>query len=156
MASSHEPVSRLQAPDTANSQPLESRDPVTILRNFRTIYVISETEWLKPEVMKSAIYKKKEFIAWGISTVDQRDLADVVLHIHNIGGTEDYTYELQHVNTSITLQSGKVRAATPWLWMSGNKGSRLIADAVVDSIRAAGRAAGSPEPTPSGAKRGKN
>jgi hypothetical protein len=91
-------------------------------------------------------------MAWGISTVDQRDLADVVLDIHNIGGTEDYTYELQHVNTSITLQSGKVRAATPLLWMSGNKGSRLIAEALIDIIRASGRDAGLAEPTKSKAK----
>jgi hypothetical protein len=59
------------------------------------------------------------------------------------------------VNTSITVQSGKVRAATPWLWMSGNTGSRLIAEELIKLIRATGRTAGSPEPTKSEAKKEK-
>jgi hypothetical protein len=137
-----EPVSPLQAPDTANSQPLESRDPRTILRKFRTIYIDSQSMWLKANVMKSAIYKKKEFLAWGITVVDQRELADVVLRIHLVGGTEDYTYDLQHVNTSITLDSGKVTGFNPILWMSGNAAAPKIADAVIRAIRAAGRDSG--------------
>jgi len=150
------PVNRLQAPDTANSQPLESRDALAILRNFRTVYVDSETMWLKASVMKSAIYKKKKFVAWGISVVDQRDLADVVLRIHLIGGTEDYTYELQHLNTSITLDSGKVTAFHPVLWMSGNTAAPMIADALIKTIRATGRASGSAEPTKSVVKTERN
>ena len=138
---------RLQAPDTANSQPLESRDPLAILRNFRTIFVDSETIYLKADLMTSAIYNNKEFLAWGISTVGRRDLADVALHIGRVVGTEDYTWDLRHVNTSITLQSGKIRASTPWLWMSGNKGSRLIAEDLVKTIRATGRGPISAEPT---------
>jgi hypothetical protein len=150
-----QPLDRLQAPDTANSQPLESRDPVTILRNFRTIYVDSETMYLKPDLMTTAIYDKKEFLAWGISIVGRRDLADVVLHVDRVAGTEDYTWELRHVNTSITIQSGKVRAATAWLWMSGNKGSRLIAEELIKLIRATGRNASSPEAAKSEAKKEK-
>ncbi len=150
------PADRLQAPDTVNSQPLESRDPQTILRNFRTVYIDSKTMWLKANVMKSAIYKKKEFMGWGITVVDQLNLADVVLRIQLISGTEDYTYELQHLNTSITLDSGKVRAFQPILWMSGNTAAPMIADALLKTIRATGRGPASPEAPKPAPKKEKN
>ncbi len=120
------------------SVPKESRDPKTILRTFRFLYIDSQTSWLKPIAMKNALYKKRELNQWGIAVVEEPAAADVVLRIGR-EGTEDYSYELHHLKTSIVLISGKVTGLHLVPWMSGGAAAPKIADKLVIDITAAGR-----------------
>ncbi len=123
------------APDL--SQPIETRDPVQILRTFRTIFVASKTVWLHLDLMQTALQRKPELQAWGIAIVADPRVADVRLTVNRVLFTWTWTYEMVHQNTGIILATGKFDAPA-----GGGGASRIADDVVLRISQARGAPAG--------------
>lgn len=110
------------------SRPIESRDPMQLLRTFRTIYIVSKTVWLKQDLMQQALNKEPALTAWGVAIVSDPQVADVRLSVDRVLFTWTWTYELVHQNTGIVLGTGKYNA------IAGGAGADKIAQAIVSRI----------------------
>ena len=117
------------------SRAIDSHDPVQILRNFRTMFIISRTVWLKVDLMQEAMQKEPAFAAWGLAIVSDPRIADVRLTVDRVLFTWTWTYEMVHQNSGIVLATGKLNA------VAGGAATSKIADAVVSQIS---RARGAP------------
>lgn len=98
--------------DRERSEALASRDPMKILRSFRTIYVESHTIWMESQMLEHALRERPEFGVWGLEVVKDPSLADLKIEVHVPVFTFDYHYTVTHQNSSIVLVAGKVRAAS--------------------------------------------
>ena len=108
----------------------DSKDPETILRGFKTMFVdASRATYFGTAQMKAALGKNKGFQALRISIVDDRAVADVVLTV-NYTFAWDYPFSLQHQNTSLVLVSGK--GSGPF---SGPKGASSVASELVKALK---------------------
>lgn len=108
---------------------IESRDPQVILRKFRTLYVRCNSVWMKDEVVKNALRNRPEFAQMGLVLVESPKLADAILSTDRVLFTWDFTYSLQHQNTSIVLAMGKFTA------IDGMAAAARIASDVVNKIK---------------------
>ncbi|MBZ5514665.1 MAG: S1C family serine protease [Acidobacteriia bacterium] len=117
------------------SRAIDSHDPIQILRNFRTMFIISRTVWLKVDLMQEAMQKEPAFTAWGLAIVSDPRIADVRLTVDRVLFTWTWTYEMVHQNSGIILATGKLNA------IAGGAATSKIADAVVLEI---GKARGIP------------
>ena len=126
------------------SRVIDSHDPIQILRNFRTMFIVSRTVWLKVDLMQEAMQKEPAFAAWGLAIVSDPRIADVRLTVDRVLFTWTWTYELVHQNSGIVLATGKMNA------IAGGAATSKIADAVVGQIS---RARGTPEGVASPKKR---
>lgn len=113
---------------TELSSPIESRDPMQLMRNFRTIYIISRTVWLKLDLMQQALQRQPTLRAWGVAVVADPKVADVRLTVDRVLFTWTWTYEMVHQNTGIVLAAGKLNA------IAGGAASDQIAQVVVQRI----------------------
>ncbi len=89
------------------SDPIASKDPETILRSFKTMFVDArQATWFNSDQMKAALGKDKGFKELKITIVDDAAVADTVL---SVGYTFawDYPFSLTHQNTRVVLVSGK-------------------------------------------------
>ncbi len=110
------------------SNPIETRDPMHLLRDFRTIYIISRTVWLKLDLMQQALQRQPALRAWGVALVADPKVADVRLTVDRVLFTWTWTYEMVHQNTGIVLASGKLNAT------AGGSAADHIAQVLVQRI----------------------
>ncbi len=101
--------SAVATPDAPEKSDLlsASRDPIYILRNFKTMFVdCIGAQYFGSDQMKAALSRNKDFAALNIRVVDDPKLADAVL---KVGYTFawDYPFELKHQNTATQLLAGK-------------------------------------------------
>jgi len=120
------------------SRAIESRDPIQLLRSFRTLYIVSKTVWLKQDLMQEALIKQPSLASWGVAIVSDPTVADVRLSVDRVLFTWTWTYEMVHQNTGIVLGTGKYNA------IAGGAGADRIAQGVVARIA---EARGLPPPT---------
>ena len=116
-------------PAGENSDALADRDPATMLRKFRTIYVQSRSAWIKADVVQAALAKQPEFAAWNLLVVNDPRMADLMLTVDRVLFTWDFTYELTHRKTTMVLDTGKLTAA------DGISAAPKIARKIMDRIK---------------------
>ena len=94
------------APD--QSQLLKnSKDKETILRNFKTMYVVTkDIDFFDCAQMKAALHRNEDFEKLNITIVDDPRVADVVFEV-TYTFAWDYPFELRHQNTTAVLLAGK-------------------------------------------------
>lgn len=89
--------------------PLENKDRVA-LTTFQSLCILSRSQYFTPTALEAALFKHKEFVAWGISvTRDLRD-ADVVIEISRKKFTTRFVYSIVEVRTRHVLGSGIVNS----------------------------------------------
>jgi hypothetical protein len=93
----------------ARPMPLEA-DPTQLLQTFRTLFIHSDTIYLKAEEMQQCVDRRPEFSAWGLSAVKTQETADVVIEVTRPFLTFDWKYNIIHRKTAVGLGSGKVVA----------------------------------------------
>ena|SRR5215467_14313899 len=96
---------RPNAPDQSEMLK-DSKDPDFILRNFKTMYVETNTDLFDATRMKAALHDNPDFAALNIHIVDDRRVADVVF---TVGYTFawDFPFQVRHQNTTMVLLAGK-------------------------------------------------
>jgi hypothetical protein len=110
----------------AAQQPVEERplsaadlDRNQILKNARTIFISSETDFLSPATLSRALLGQKDWEKLGLSIVDGPRYVDphtkirpaeLELQIDRVIFTHIHTYVLTDRTTGVILASGRVRA----------------------------------------------
>jgi hypothetical protein len=108
-----------------------STDPKQILKNAKTIYVHSKTAFLTVDTLDHALRQQKEWPDLGLTIVDDRNAADLLIEVDRVVFTNVHTYVLTDRKTSIVLGSGQVPA------FNGIIASGPMAKEIVDIISAA-------------------
>lgn len=138
------PVTVPQRPTTAltpagpGSVVVQETDPVKLFASSKTLHVESYSNVFKPVQLLNELRKREEFAAWGVSFVDEREVADLFLYIEHVPLTWEFTFTVKHQRTGLVIATGKVYA-----W-GGGDGGRLMASRVVEKLKAL-RAAAKPD-----------
>jgi hypothetical protein len=96
-------------PDAPDQSELlkNSKDKDYILRNFKTMYVVTkDIDFFDSSQMKAALHRNEDFDKLNITIVDDPRVADVVLGV-TYTFAWDYPFELRHQNTTFVLLAGK-------------------------------------------------
>jgi S1-C subfamily serine protease len=102
-----------------------------ILAASKTIYVTSRTISFKPDQMINALNKRKEMAEWGLTFVDERELADLILELDHVLFTWKYTFKIY------SQRLGTVVATGSNIILDGNLGADDMANRVIDKLRVA-------------------
>ncbi len=96
-------------PDAPDQSELlkNSKDKDYILRNFKTMYVMTkDIDFFDSSQMKAALHRNEDFDKLNITIVDDPRVADVVFVV-TYTFAWDYPFELRHQNTTSVLLAGK-------------------------------------------------
>jgi hypothetical protein len=107
---------------------IKSTRPVDILLESKTIYVDSYTENFKPDQLVNELTSKTEFNNLGLSFVDEREVADLVLTLDHIVFTWKFTFKLVHQRTGVVVAAGDVI-----IW-DGNLGAPHMANRIMEKL----------------------
>lgn len=107
---------------------IRSARPVDILLAAKTIYVNSFTENFEPDQLINELSKKSEMAAWGLSFVDEREVADLVLTLDHVLFTWKFTFKLADQRSGVIVASGDVI-----IW-DGNLGAPHMADRIIEKL----------------------
>ncbi len=102
-------VAQRATPDAPEKSELlkNSKDREFILRNFKTMYVVTrDINFFDNAQMKAALHRNGDFEKLNITIVDDPRVADVVLEV-TYTFAWDYPFELKHQNTTFVLLAGK-------------------------------------------------
>ncbi|MEW6129554.1 MAG: hypothetical protein AB1757_21115 [Acidobacteriota bacterium] len=94
------------------SQPdtVSDRDPRVLLASAKTVYVNSQSAFVKNKAMISALNDHKELRQYGLGVTDSMSSADLVLSIDRQPFTIEYSFTVIHVRTRIVVASGHVNS----------------------------------------------
>ena len=96
-------------PDAPDQSELlkNSKDPDFILRNFKTMCVVTrDIKYFDARQMVAALGQNEDFNKLNIHIVDDPRVADVVLEV-SYTFAWDYPFKLRHQNTTLILLAGK-------------------------------------------------
>jgi hypothetical protein len=102
-----------------------------ILAASKTIYVTSRTVSFKPDQMINALNKQDEMSQWGLTFVDERDLADLILELDHVLFTWKYTFKIY------SQRLGTVIATGDRIILDGNVGANDMAERVIAKLKTA-------------------
>ena len=102
-----------------------------ILAASKTIYVTSNTVSFKPDQLVNALNSRKEMADWGLSFVDELELADLILEIDHVLYTWKYTFKLY------SQRLGTVVATGSRIISDGNLGAPYMADRFIEKVKIA-------------------
>jgi hypothetical protein len=74
----------------------------------RSVYVETETIYMKREALESSLLGKPEFKAWEMQITGRRDLADLILHVKRIPLSNHFLYTVTDTGTQTIVMAGKV------------------------------------------------
>lgn len=122
---------RIAAEETAR---IAEKNPKTLLRRARVVYVDSGTSYFEPVQLQNALRKREEFDAWEMAIIDGRDrrnVADILIEIDRPVFTYTFTYKVTNRSNGIVLATGRVTA------FDGNDAAPKIAKRIVQDIKVA-------------------
>lgn len=102
-----------------------------ILAASKTIYVTSRTISFKPDQMINALNKRKEISEWGLTFVDEQEVADLILELDHVLFTWKYTFKLY------SQRLGTVVATGDRIIWDGNLGADDMAKRVIEKLKIA-------------------
>jgi mono/diheme cytochrome c family protein len=102
-----------------------------LLRSARTVFVMSNTVYLRPESLENALRGRADFQSLDIAIVKDRKAADLLIDLNRPLFTFDFTYSVTHRPSSRLITSGKVTA------FDGNGAAPKIAKELVKQIQSA-------------------
>ena len=105
-------------------------DPATILRRARTVYVDSDSIFVKADEVEDSLLKRKEFKAWGMVVTRRRADADLVIEIQRKSFTRRFTFSIIDPRTDEVLASGKMRSV-----LFGKKLSNKVAEQFANRVK---------------------
>lgn len=97
----------------ASSAPNEgdsTKGSATILGEARTIYIWSQTVFVKQEVIESALLKRDDYRRSGLLITKDKNAADLVLTVRRANFTTEYPYDVVDQKTRLVVAGGKVNS----------------------------------------------
>lgn len=114
-----------RGPGSAVIKPLSTKE---ILAASKTIYVTSDTVFFKPEQLINELNKRKEIDDWGLSFVEDRDVADLILEIDHLVFTYKFTFKIYSQRLGSIIATGDV------IVFDGNFGAPDMAKRVIEKL----------------------
>ncbi|HEX6625947.1 MAG TPA: hypothetical protein VF064_19680 [Pyrinomonadaceae bacterium] len=96
--------------DADNATQTRASDPAGLLRTARSVYVRSNTVFVKAAEVEDSLRKRKEFRAWGMTVTRNLADADLVIEIERKSLTRRFTFTVLDPHTLAVLTSGKTRS----------------------------------------------
>ncbi len=129
------------SPRGPGSVVIKPNSPKEILAASRTIYVESDSVFFKGQHLVNALDKRPEFAEWGLSFVEDRDLADLILTIDHVVFTYKFTFKIY------SQRLGTIIATGDTVILDGNLGAPYMAKRVIQKLEKVRAAPTKPEPT---------
>jgi mono/diheme cytochrome c family protein len=123
-------VQAAPAPRMSGGGPVQNESS-DLLRSARTVFVWSNTVYLRPESLENALRGRADFQSLDIAIVKDRQAADLVIDLNRPLFTFDFTYSVTHRQNSRLVASGKVTA------FDGNGAAPKIAKELIKQIQSA-------------------
>ncbi len=79
-----------------------------LVSKARSVYVETDTFYMKREALESSLLGKPEFKAWELQVTGRRDLADLVVHVKRIPFSNHFLYTVTDTGTETIVMAGKV------------------------------------------------
>jgi hypothetical protein len=102
-----------------------------LLRAVRTIFIMSDSVYIRPELLETALRGRADFQPLNIAIVKDRDSADLIISLNRPLFTFDFTYSVTHRQSSRLVTAGKVSA------FDGNGAASKIAKELVTQMKSA-------------------
>jgi S1-C subfamily serine protease len=102
-----------------------------VLAASKTIHVESRTISFKPEQLVNELSKRREIPEWGLSFVEERALADLILEIDHVLLTWKYTFKVYSQRLGTIVATGSV------IILDGNVGAPAMAARVISKLKTA-------------------
>ena len=99
-----------------------------LVSRAQTVYVESETFYMKRENLESSLLGRAEFKAWEMQITNRRQLADLVVHVRRVPFTNHFTYTVTDARTGTIVMAGKVDSLAGTVY-------GLIADEIVHKMK---------------------
>lgn len=114
-----------RGPGSVVIKPSSTKD---ILAASKTIYVTSESAFFKPDQLVNALNKRKELNEWGLSFVEDRDVADLIIEIDHLVFTYKFTFKIYSQRLGSIIATGDV------IIFDGNLGAPSMANRVIEKL----------------------
>jgi hypothetical protein len=79
-----------------------------LVAKARSVYVETDTFYMKREALESSFLGKPEFKAWEMQITGKREFADLVVHVKRIPFSNHFLYTVTHTGTDTIVMAGKV------------------------------------------------
>jgi hypothetical protein len=99
-----------------------------LVNRAKSIYIHSDTFFMKREQLESSLLGRAEFKAWDMQVTNRKDLADLLVRVRRIPFTNHFSYTVTDRFTETVVMAGQVDslAGTP---------HGLIADEIVHKMK---------------------
>ena len=79
-----------------------------LVAKARSVYVETDTFYMKREALESSLLGKPEFKAWQMQVTGRRELADLVVNVKRIPFSNHFLYTVTDTGTDTIVIAGKV------------------------------------------------
>ena len=103
-------------------------DNKELVGRAKSIYIHSDTFFMKREQLESSLLGRTEFKSWDLQITNRKDLADLLVRVRRIPFTNHFSYTVTDRTTETVVMAGQVDslAGTP---------HGLIADEIVHKMK---------------------
>jgi hypothetical protein len=99
-----------------------------LVAKAQSIYVQSDSFYMKRENLESSLLGRAEFKAWDFQITGKRDLADLLIRVRRVPFTNHFTYTVTDRATDTIVMAGKVDSLAGTVY-------GLIADEIVHKMK---------------------
>jgi hypothetical protein len=99
-----------------------------LVARARTIYVESDTFYMKRENLESSLLGRPEFKAWDLQITGRKNLADLLIKVKRIPFSNHFNYTVKDRQTDTIVMAGKVDSLAGTVY-------GLIADEIVHKMK---------------------
>ena len=99
-----------------------------IVSTAQSVYVQSDTFYMKRENLESSLLGRAEFKAWDIQVTGKPELADLLIRVRRVPFTNHFTYAVTDRATDTIVMAGKVDSLAGTVY-------GLIADEIVHKMK---------------------
>jgi hypothetical protein len=103
-------------------------DNKELIERAKTVYVESQTFYMKRENLVSSLLGRKEFKAWDLRVTSHRDFADLLVLVKRVPFTNHFTYTVTDRRADTIVMAGKVDSLAGTVY-------GLIADEIVHKMK---------------------
>ena len=99
-----------------------------LVAKAQSIYVQSDSFYMKRENLESSLLGRAEFKAWDMQITGKRELADLLIRVRRVPFTNHFTYTVTDRATDTIVMAGKVDSLAGTVY-------GLIADEIVHKMK---------------------
>ena len=83
-------------------------DNKTLITKAHSLYVDSDSFYMKREALESSLLGQAEFKAWDMQITNRKDLADMIVHVKRVPFSNHFSYTVTDRETETIVMAGKV------------------------------------------------